>query len=163
MIYGRQLCPQSLASERAPGSFPEKDAPLGGLEFDKQKLQLPTYLQLGQLRAGSVQPMTVPHYPAEPAELSCSNNVRGAPLSNLGLRFLSSSPTLFTRKVTSVWPDHLNVAVTEKDELDTLCAHELFPGQEEWLWFRQCSLHGGRGSGSAHPQRSEKVQEGAVR
>lgn len=121
----------SLATERAPGSFPENGAPLGGLEFDKQRLQVPTYLQLGRLRAGSLQPMTVPHSPAEPAELSCSNNVRGAPLPNLGLKFLSSSPTLFTQKVTSVWPAHLNLAVTEKDELDTLCARDLLPGQEE--------------------------------
>jgi hypothetical protein len=124
VIYGRQLCPQSLASERAPGPFPEKGAPLGGLEFDKERLQVPTYLQLGRLSAGSVQPMTVPHSPVETAELGCSNNVRDTPLPNLGLKFLSSSPTLFTRNVTSVWSDHLNVAVTEKDELDTLCAHE---------------------------------------
>lgn len=84
MIYGRQLCPQSLASMSAWGSFsgnhkkltgpqiPEKGAPLGDMEFDKQRVQVPTNLQLGWLGACSYQLMTVPHFPSRAKQSSAA-------------------------------------------------------------------------------------------
>lgn len=112
MIYGRQLCPQSPASVSAWGSFrgkhkklsgpqiPEKGAPSGGIKFDKQRLQMPTDLQLGWLRARSFQLMTVLTCPVEPSELSCSNK-RAAPLPDLGLTFLSHPLTIVTHHFVS--------------------------------------------------------------
>lgn len=58
--------------------------------------------------------------------------MRVVQLPNLGLKFLSSPLTIVTLILYHlVWPDHLNVAMTEKDTLDTLCAPELLPGPEE--------------------------------